>query len=152
MDTEVRGEKKNRNYAGFLFVCLSVLWRKQRGSLNKDRPFDYVLSVYHCVLLHVDNCTWCFLFFSHLVLRYSLPVAFTHYPQHMLSWVSFSWMNAYCFRVVQFTHVKSHCDLLQHEYLLCLLRAGGKQMHLICWKKWSRSPPACEYMLPVSPS
>lgn len=63
-----------------------------------------------CCTLAISLGISCFAL--NLLLRHCLPVEFASYPQHMLSWVSFCWMNAYCFRLAQFTHMKSHCDLL----------------------------------------
>lgn len=105
------GEKKYI-YSDFRNFADIFWWRKGGGILNKNRSFCFGSNCYLCVLLDIFNYTWCFLFCSDLLLRHALSVAFASYPQHMLSWVSFCWINAYCFRAAQFTHTKSHHDLL----------------------------------------
>lgn len=103
---------KKIKYSDFRNFADIFWWRKGGGILNKNRSFYFGSNCYLCVLLDIFNYTWCFLFCSDLLLRHALSVAFASYPQHMLSWVSFCWINAYCFRAAQFTHTKSHHDLL----------------------------------------
>lgn len=61
-----------------------VWWTIRRGRLHKERLFYFGSSVYHCVLLHLGNFTWHFLFCSDLLLRHSLSVEFASYPQHVV--------------------------------------------------------------------